>query len=73
MMEWTRKIIAQRRRTVMEEDARQRALHFEEYSRSVNNLSLQEQMSVSHYQQPSVDKFGTTETSSYTNIIKAIC
>ena len=46
MREWTREIIAQRRRAVMEEDARQRTLHDEEYSLSVNNLSPQEHMSM---------------------------
>ena len=61
MMEWTGKIIAQRRQAVIEEDVRQRALHFDEYAHSLNNLSLQGQMSVGHYQQSSIDKFGTTE------------
>ena len=42
------------------------------FPRLVNNLSLQEKMSVSHHQQPSPGKFGTTETPSYTNMIKAI-
>ena len=45
MREWTREIFAQRRRAVMEEDARQEALHFEEYFLLVNNLSLHEHIS----------------------------
>ena len=72
MMEWTREIITRRRRTVMEEESSQRARHFEEFSRSVNNFSLQEQTSVSTYQQPSPSEFGLNETPRYTNIIKEI-
>ena len=42
MREWTKEIIAQRQRAVMEENATQRTLHCVEYSISANNLSPQE-------------------------------
>ena len=48
MMKWTREIVAPKRQVIMEENTSQRTRHFEEYSHSVNNLSLQEQMSTSN-------------------------
>ena len=71
-MEWTRETVARRWRVVTNENASRRAPHFEDYSHLVNNLSLQVQMSVSPYQQPSSSKFRTTEKPSYTNMIKTI-
>ena len=49
-----------RQRAVMEEEEKRRAWNFENYSKEVNNLSLQEQMNVSPHQLPSASDYGTS-------------
>ena len=72
LMKWTSKITVQRRRAVNEKDTRQRAWHFDADSRSVNNVSLREQISVRTYQSPSANTFVTPETPSEDRMSLAI-